>query len=132
VPATTHTNPAAAVIGGKLYLAGGVGSGNILSGVLEVYDPATNAWTTKAPMLTPRDRAGGAAINGLFYVTGGAGSSDNRTVEVYDPASNSWATKAPLLTGRSDLAAGVVGGKLYAVGGYNGVTLLGNSEAYTP
>ena len=80
-------------------------------------------------MLTPRDRAAGAAINGLFYVAGGSGSSDNRTVEVYDPGSNSWAAKAPLPTGRSDLAAGVVGGKLYALGGYNGVALLASSEA---
>ena len=78
---------ASAVLGGKLYAAGG--EHHYLSpdvAALSVYDPATNTWTGKAPMRAPRSGMAGAAANGRFFVMGGYnGSGPLVRVEAYTP-----------------------------------------------
>src|SRR6185295_7373760 len=56
-PALIRAFAASAVINGKLYVVGGCLMSDCRVGPtnqLEVYDPATNAWSTGAPMPTPR------------------------------------------------------------------------------
>jgi N-acetylneuraminic acid mutarotase len=50
----------------------------------EVYNPATDTWSTRLPL--PRSRGGvcGAGLNGQMYVIGGGGLSDISTV-IYTP-----------------------------------------------
>ena len=58
---TPRTSFVTGVIDGKLYAAGGQGppfAGNPPYAVLEVYDPATNTWTTKTSMATVRRQRG--------------------------------------------------------------------------
>src|SRR5207247_5035679 len=104
--------------GGKIYAIGGVNS--VFLNVVEEYDPAANAWATKAPMPNPRYDLAAAAVGGKIYAIGG--NHDNgvnlSVVEEYDPAANTWTTKAPMPTVRKALAAAEVGGKIYAIGGY--------------
>ncbi len=72
--------------------------------VNEAYDPATNTWTTKAPMPTPRGALSAAAVNGIIYAIGGYKPNQELTVnEAYDPATNTWTTKAPMPTPRAGL-----------------------------
>jgi hypothetical protein len=59
-------------------------SGAVLATTL-VYDPATNQWSTKAPMPTARTRLGAVAINGLLYAVGGKVTTDLAKVEWYTP-----------------------------------------------
>lgn len=125
---------AAGVVKGVLYVIGGIGGpGGGATGVLgivEAYDPATNVWTTKAAMPTPRHQAVVGAVNGILYVAGGGLSSGVvATVEAYNPATNTWTTKAPMPTPRVGAAAGVVNGILYVAGGSGSVTTV---EAYDP
>ena len=135
---TARAAMAAGVIAGKLYVVGGFqacyGPCPIYN-TLEVYDPATNSWTTKAPMPTARAQMGGAVINGKLYLVGGSTNGtvpgQLATLEVYDPYTNAWTTKASMPTSRFGLGAGEVNGVLYAVGGYNG-TVLTTVEAYSP
>ena len=47
----------AAVIGGKLYVAGGF-NGNVVLDSVERYDPLTNRWEALAPMRVARDGLG--------------------------------------------------------------------------
>ena len=54
-PNSPHTTPVSGVINGKFYLAGG-GEDGIASGVLEIYNPATNAGPHR-PRCPPRARA---------------------------------------------------------------------------
>jgi N-acetylneuraminic acid mutarotase len=125
---TARTELAAAAIGGKLYAVGGRNGNFTALNTLEVYDPATNAWTAKAGMPTARYALAAAAINGKLYVVGGINSSSTvvKTLEVYDPATNAWTTKAELAgPPRFWLAAAAIGGKLYAVGGRNDVGVIG-------
>jgi len=88
---TARAGCAAAVIADRIYVAGGEGNRSAQSGVFpqnEAYDPAKNRWEALQPMLTPRHGTGGAALNGIFFVPGGAtregfGAADNN--EAYAP-----------------------------------------------
>jgi N-acetylneuraminic acid mutarotase len=123
--------PAVAVIGGKIYVAGGTGS-DMVGHELEVYDPGADKWQALAPMGVPRNHTAGGAIGGRFHVVGGRGSPDAATAhEVYDPTTNAWTPRAPLPTGRSGIAAGVVGERLYVFGGER-PRLFGEVEVYDP
>ena len=64
---------------GKLYVIGG---GNVWSGgspqsTTFVYEPATNLWSTVAPMLTARWCCGAATVNGIIYIIGGIDGTGN-------------------------------------------------------
>ena len=59
---------------------------------------ATNVWTTRAPMPTPRTAFAAGVVNGVIYAVGGTkdGNTVLTTVQAYNPATNTWVTKAPL------------------------------------
>ncbi len=103
-------NLALASVNGRLYAIGGATLGGTLVATTEAYDPATNSWTPRASMLTPRSSAAAIVIGGLIYVIGGdtpVGISP--AVEAYDPDSNTWTSRAPVplpLYGRSGTAVG--------------------------
>jgi N-acetylneuraminic acid mutarotase len=138
---TPEAGAAAASINGKLYVVGGITqavTNNPRNAVLQVYDPATNAWATKASMPTARAGAEAVAINGQLYVVGG--TTDNTssgytgTLEVYDPATDTWSSKAPMPTPRQVFAATAVNGQLFAIGGDpgGGVAQTAVNEVYDP
>ena len=119
---------AVAGVNGLLYTVGGT-SGGSTSAVVEVYDPSTNAWTTKAPF--PSAAAGAAAVNGTIYVVATTGSS-SRALYAYDAAANTWSIKAAPPDVSQDLA-GVAssGGQLFLV--FDDVLHLQSSLlAFTP
>jgi len=104
-------------------------------GRLDVYDPATNTWSTKSAMPTARIAPGAGIIGGRLYVLGGRNGSATfyrAVVEVYDPATNTWKTKAPMIAERAEFGVGVVGDLLYAVAGRNVNAVLALNERYTP
>src|SRR5262249_25008264 len=109
----------------------------------EEYDPATDHWTSRAPLGTARGAlAVAAAPNGKVYAVGGetaACSAYHRcaTVEEDDPAAGHWTTKAPMPTPRDQLGLAVApNGRLYAVGGYvstpSGQGVVETVEEYDP
>jgi hypothetical protein len=87
--------------------------------VHEAYDPATDTWVRLAPMPTPRNHLGAAALDGrLHAVLGRAdGNFIMTTHEIYDAASDSWTAGPPVPTGRSGVAVLAHGGRIYAFGG---------------
>ncbi|HVD61918.1 MAG TPA: invasin domain 3-containing protein [Gemmatimonadaceae bacterium] len=111
-------------------------------GVVEAYDPATNTWTTKSPMPTPRSMLAVGVLNGIIYAIGGASGSlwGMRTVEAYDPATDSWSRKSDMpstsaptsVYGRAALAAAVLNGTLYAIGGFAVYSETNLVESYDP
>jgi N-acetylneuraminic acid mutarotase len=140
-----HFHATGSIVGGKLLLVGGYdyddpAIGSHLTDALDVYDPATNTWTTKAPMPSPRFGATARTINQMLYVVGGVDEAivdDPITgaLEVYDQSTNAWTTRRPMPTARAYPAAGVIGGRLYVVGGVDTSDprqMLGTLEAYTP
>jgi N-acetylneuraminic acid mutarotase len=141
-PAPTRRNAlGVAAINGILYAVGGavdsMGYEQCLS-TLEAYDPASNSWSTKAPMPIPGTQCSGsvAAVNGLLYVVGGwdkASAATLNTVEVYDPATNSWTSRDAMPTARSSAAVAVANGVLFVVDGWNPTSgVVHSNEAYLP
>lgn len=121
---TSRYGPAVAGIDGKLYVAGGL-TWNAQTqthediAVLEVYDPATNSWTTDYPMPTGRGQGSAGVIEGGFFVVGGylSGQIVTDVLEAFYPGGN-WARSfEPMPTPRGEAEAGVIDGKLYVVGG---------------
>jgi hypothetical protein len=116
---------AAAADGGRIYTFGGCGSpcfqppfhtSTFEETRVEVYDPATDTWSVRAPMPTIVFGAATAAPgNGRIYLVGGQ-LTGNLTQE-YDPATDRWTLKAPMPTPRYGLAAVALGGRVYALGG---------------
>jgi hypothetical protein len=107
------------VVDGKIYAIGGIlyNMEPPLSTV-EVYDPATDTWTGKAPIPTARAALSTCVVDGKIYAIGGSSVElAFSTVEAYDPATDTWTEKTSIPTARTGLATSVVGGKIYAIGG---------------
>ncbi|GIF20569.1 hypothetical protein Ate02nite_32990 [Paractinoplanes tereljensis] len=115
---TARTNPAAAVLGGKIYVAGGVTNDDTDSDVVEVYDPRSGRWSTSTRMPFARSAGAAAVLDGVLYVAGGGlGDETLASVVAYDPAARRWRTVAPMPTARWALRLVASNGHLYAIGG---------------
>jgi subtilisin family serine protease len=109
-------------VNGIVYAIGGIGLTGTLGGVA-AYDPATDKWSSKAPLPAFRQSGGGATtIGGLLYVPGGYDASNvlTRSLFAYNPTSNTWVTKAgmPIMSGCG--ASRSIAGKLYVFTGCTG------------
>ena len=117
----------------KIYVIGGSNSTDpntgiaITLGTNEMYDPATDTWTTKAQMPLPTAFMGANEVEGKIYVISGMTDIAKPTLSgsnwVYDPLSNSWSTAASIPTPIFSYASAVVGSKIYIVGGDGGKSL---------
>ena len=121
---TDRLTLACALLDGKIYVAGGL---HCINGVpyytglktFEVYDLATEAWSTLPDMPTYRWGLSMVAFGGKIYVFGGRGISLRPTaVDVYDPQDNSWTTVTNIPTPRYQLATCVLGTTIYAIDGW--------------
>ena len=134
----------AAAVNGKIYAIGGVGDirgiGYSSLAINEEYDPATDTWTYKTSMPTPRYAFAIAVYKNKLYCMGGkaGGFSATGVNEVYDPAADTWRTLKPMPTARMNLQANVVDGKIYLIGGRvsdqpdHNDTVFSLNEAYDP
>ena len=106
---------------------------------VEVYDPKTDTWATRADMPTPRSHMTVSALGGKIYAIGGGArivfvrsGEDRPLLEVYDTATNRWARAADLPTPRSVMSSSVVDGRIYVMGGAFGPGTLSVVEIYDP
>ncbi len=105
----------AAAVDGIIYVIGGGGWLNPVTGAVEAYDPKTDTWVTKTPMPVPRALLSACAVNGIIYTIGGAdSSSDLATVEAYDPKTDQWTGQADLPIAAYFGAVNAVNGLIYA------------------
>ncbi|MGC9343418.1 MAG: Kelch repeat-containing protein, partial [Bacteroidales bacterium] len=112
---------AADTINGKVYVAGGGGSGYSIFNSLYEYDPELDNWTEKASMSTSRWGTFARSWKGKLYVFGGYAGSDwtiSRTIEVYDPETDEWTNLSSAITPRTSGSMFLLDGKLYVIGGY--------------
>ena len=120
-----------AVIDRKIYVTGGL-VGGTTTDQAAVYDPASDSWSTIAPMPSPRNHASGGSDGQCFWIFGGRGpgSGDGVTegeadVFVFDPATNAWeasfdpgSTIPPLPQRRGGMSRAVFyEGEFYLFGG---------------
>jgi len=115
-------HPAAAELGGKLYLHGGYRARGALSSTsrrLYVYSPSSNRWRRLPDARTARGAHVFAALDGRLYAAGGRGEGGElRSMEIYDPTRRRWRAGPPLKGPPRDHMTGVAaGGYLYALAG---------------
>ena len=133
-PAHAMSAPRYAIAGtlasnGRVYVVGGSTT------LVEEYDPTSDTWATRAPMLAGRYTPTIIADAGRLYVFGGLleGSFTRplATTEVYDPLLNQWTALAPMATARSHAgAARALPGWLLSIAGDGESTQLDSVEDY--
>lgn len=107
---------AAAVVGDRIVVTGGVDANGALLNTTEIFDG--NAWTLATPIPTPRQMLAAASDGRLVYTVGGTnGNSDLAAVEAYDPAARTWTKLPDLPQPRSDLGVAIADRRLVAAGG---------------
>lgn len=112
----------AAVVDGKIYVAGYYIDGGMSAATNKVYafDPLLEEWAERTPMPEGTHRAASCVCvdSGLMYVI--AGARDGMSVDTtsrYDVAGDSWEALPVLPERREHCVAGVIGGTLYVAGG---------------
>jgi len=119
---------AAAVVGQKIYVVGGVDwQGNAVSQV-DVLDTQAGTWSTFAfNMPTPTADPAAFAFGGKVYVVGGyvlPNYDASKVTYVLNPAGASgsaWYQGPQMIEGRGDTFATIVAGKAYVLGGFTHV-----------
>jgi hypothetical protein len=138
-PLANHT--ATWLPNGKLLVAGGdidIGSigGISLTPVLfaELYDPATELWTTTTSMHFVHDYHTATLLtNGLVLIAGGGSNLGSTTncAELYEPFTQTWTAAATMNTPRKYHTATLLpNGQVLAAGGSGNSGLLASAELY--
>jgi N-acetylneuraminic acid mutarotase len=130
-----HRLGGAGVINGKFYVVGGFSAFDPVAD-LDVYDPGTNSWKSRAP-IPAAGRAIADVIQGKLFVV--VGESDGLHSYAYNPNTNSWSARAAPIHGHDALVRVTLSGsaRLLAVGGSKPGTGPAEldpvvSELYTP
>ena len=112
------------MIGDKIYLFGGW-SGALESRTMQ-YDPATDEWTQKTDMPTPRTclHKGAPVINGKVYIIGGYNWDAVSVMEIYDPETDTWTKGVDMPTARFGHAVIAFDGRIYSFGGCIGADIV--------
>ena len=128
---------------GMVLVAGGFGGPVVGAPVLltsaELYDPATNTWSSAGSLA--HARCGHTATllnNGMVLVVGGSGSNNSfsllASAELYNPATNTWSPAGSLATGRyMHTATSLNNGMVLVAGGVQVWSVpLASAELYNP
>ena len=124
---TARRSFAVGAIDGKIYVAAGMAftDYNAVTWLTstEVFNPAANTWTERAPCPIATDGnnvwgnrfVGGGVMNGLLYVVAfDANSTTMRNaMYVYDPVGDTWSTNKAGAFGSAQFGAATLGSQLY-------------------
>ncbi|MFN0072351.1 MAG: Kelch repeat-containing protein [Chloroflexota bacterium] len=123
---TQRNHLAVGALNGQVIVAGGRFGGGFNSertATLEIFDPATGAWSAGPALPSPRGGVAGVSANGCLFVIGGEGNyADprglNDETEAFDPRSQTWHSFAPMPTPTHGLVgAAFVNGQIHIPGG---------------
>ncbi len=114
------------IVGGKIYAVGGMVSEGYISTILdvnEVYNPATDTWTTAASLPVPIYGAASEVLNDSIYFFGGETFSGGVLNQIYDPEKNSWSSGKNMSTPIYGMSATATTGvsapqRIYLMGGF--------------
>lgn len=133
----------AVAVDGKIYLISGNTNGHNgpISALVDVFDPATGAFSALASIPNPRDHFFAVHHEGRIVVAGGRVSDaaadgdvvDDTVsaVDVYDIASNTWSTltsASNLPTPRAGAPTGIIGNELIVAGGESAATSAAHAQ----
>ncbi|WP_429911085.1 Kelch repeat-containing protein [Glycocaulis sp.] len=124
---TARNSAAAAVMNGLIHVVGGRTTTGGNTPAHEVYDPASNSWTSAAPLPQPSrgPRGSGglaaASVGDTLYVFGGEWFEDDggvyEEVWAWRADTDSWEAVTRMPTPRHGLGAHALDGAIYTIGG---------------
>ncbi len=115
----------AAVLGHRLYVAGGRNDTTAALSSLAIYDFDTARWSLGPSLAYAREHVAAVAADGAVWLLGGRVSGVGVTyVERYRPGASAWQQMSPLPVARSGFQAVSVGHSILAVGGENGASTV--------
>jgi N-acetylneuraminic acid mutarotase len=123
-----------AVVGQRIYIAGGFSRGDFASSRLYIYDSVEDAWSQGARIPTRRAAHAVVELGGLVYAIGGMDRvvGDKRSVERYDPTTDQWMSLPDLPTARNRLAGVAHSGEIFTFGGSQGDVPVNVVEVFDP
>jgi N-acetylneuraminic acid mutarotase len=132
-----HTATHLADANGRVFVAGGMGSGGTYLSSAEIFDPVSSTWTTVASLATSRSgHVAERLSSGKVLVAGGRNGTYLTSSALYDPSTNAWTTVGSMATGRYRAASAwlnIGSGKVLVSGGYNSTSgELSSAEVFDP
>ena len=98
-------------------------------GTVEVYDPLSDTWETKAPMPKPRTNAGVCVFDDKIYIIGGIKDSSvfnfSNDLQIYHPNTDTWDTTKTPMNYKRDPYACVLDDLIFVIGGTDGPPYAG-------
>ncbi len=130
---TPRTNLAVVTHDNLIYAIGGVSNEGV-TGKVEVYDPKTDAWTTRRPKPTPVGFVSAVVVQDRIYLPGGLGLGNGFVdlLEVYDPAQDTWESLAPMPKPLVAYGLAVFDEQIYLFGGRQGREYVASVYRYDP
>lgn len=124
----------------KVLAVGGISTNSVpgTSASVELYDPATNSWSSAASLQNGRHFHSAVLLpNGKLLVTGGGFNQNTsclNSAELYNPLTNSWSAAPSLNQGRcSQTATLLPGGQILVAGGFTvwaPIVITASTELY--
>ncbi|MRG97637.1 Kelch repeat-containing protein [Polyangium spumosum] len=120
---------------GRVLVAGGRNSSSAALSSAQIYNPATDAWSSAANLPAARTRHTATLLGGgrVLVAGGSTGSNTASTSYLYNPSTNAWTTGAGMSVAREEHTATLLAnGKVLVVGGGSGATNHKTAALYTP
>jgi len=136
---TERQRPLANAVNGRIYVIGGFQyrdlpppQTTIDLNVNEVYDPDTDSWTTKAPILNASYGPASTSLDDKIYVISGFQS---KLTQIYDTELDTWSQGAAIPTAVALAGAGATTGemapkRIYVIGGYSSYDEIPLNQVY--
>jgi uncharacterized repeat protein (TIGR01451 family) len=117
---------------GKVLVVGGW-NGSALIASAELYDPATDSWSSAGTLASARQQHTATLLaSGKVLIAGGRGNGYNKG-ELYDPDTNTWSAGGTLVAGRYLHAASLLAtGEVLLTGGEQGDLPQNTTDLYDP
>jgi N-acetylneuraminic acid mutarotase len=124
----------AAVLGHRLYVAGGRSDTLTTISTLAIFDFDTGKWSVGPSLHHAREHVAAVAAAGAVWILGGraVGIGNFADVERYTPGASNWDRVAPMPVARSGFQAVNVGGKIVVVGGEGPAGTIGEVDELDP
>ena len=131
---TWRSRPSAALLpDGRVLLAGGQDSSNVILTSADIWNPATGTWSATGSMATARTAATATRLaDGRILVAGGHNSAGKQgSAELFDPATQTFSTTGALATPRSGhVAVALADGGVLVSGGFTNSSVTNSLERY--
>ncbi len=124
----------AAVLGHRLYVAGGRSDTLTTISTLAIFDFDTGKWSLGPPLQHPREHVAAVAADGAVWVLGGRalGQGNFTYVERYRPGASQWQQMPPMPVARSGFQAVAVGQTIVVAGGEGPAGTIGEVDRLDP